>query len=138
MLIFYFYFVKEKNHSCHCPQNPERCHQFFPNLFMMLLSSFISLGVFFFLIFWTHKNSYNTIGRIWIYFIFLFSEILYMILSIYVELFYRVANPLKIQIDWKINRIDYTRINFIYLVIELFFEMIKDTRCCHKIIGNYR
>lgn len=48
MLIFYFYFVKEKNHSCHCPQNPERCHQFFPNLFMMLLSSFISIGVFFF------------------------------------------------------------------------------------------
>ena len=138
MLIFYFYFRKEKNHSRRCFQNPEWCPNFSPNLYMILLFSFISFGIFFFLVIWTHKNSYNTFGRIVIYFIFLFFETLFMILSVYTEILYRTDDPLKIQIDWKINQMDYTRINIIYLILELLYKYFQEFRCFRKIIENYR
>ena len=138
MLIFYFYFRKEKNHSRRCFQNPEWCPNFSPNLYMILLFSFISFGIFFFLVIWTHKNSYNTFGRIVIYFIFLFFETLFMILSVYSEVLYRTDDPLKFQIDWKINQMDYTRINIIYLILEILYKYFQEFRCFRKIIENYR
>ena len=123
MLIFYYYFKKEKTTF---------------RFLILLLFSLISLLIFFLLVFFTQKSSYHSF-RIWYYFLFMIDEIIWVLIPIHVEYKFRnFFHLFQIDIDWKVNRIDYIRYNFYFFLLDLTSQIYyKFCRCCKTIIDNY-
>jgi hypothetical protein len=113
LLIIYYICQREENSFDKC------------TICTYFLFAIICFAIFIGLTFLTHKiiNNYE---RLISYLIFLILEIMNVIAGIIVEVFFQKIVDIfdmKIEIDWKVNRIDFTRCGFILLLMfECFFK----------------
>ena len=113
LLIIYYICKREENSFDKC------------TIYTYFLFAIICFAIFIGLTLLTHKiiNNYE---RLISYLIFLILEIMNVIAGIIVEVFFQKIVDIfdmKIEIDWKVNRIDFTRCGFILLLMfECFFK----------------
>ena len=114
-LIFFYYFQKDKSSL---------------KFFFVLIFSFISLAIYFLLVFFTEKKDISS-ERIWGYFILMLNEISLLVISASIDYKNKqIYEFFDIEIDWKVNRIDFLRNGIIF--ISLIWALIKNCRikCC--------
>ena len=126
--IFYQYFKKDK---------------YSEKISLFIIIAVASLLIFFFLTFFTQRKSDNW-DRLWIHIIFMFLEIYFSLITIFLakseENKQKLGNySTEKRLDWKINEIDFFRYfialaAFIYIVIR---ENYNKSRFCKNILRNF-